>query len=171
VREVDRSTLARVCNGRNPRCLVFVGGAGEAIGLSINAGFFADSMQARNFVHKPDVDSEVLGLRLQEIRDLTPGHSMKLLHRCGITLMEYTEIFALALAFVRKSLYRTRRFHSLWASAAHTTHAINANSRRENCGHRQTDGGICGARVAAQMLSRKNWTPDVQGKLAQTLST
>jgi len=49
---------------------------------------------------------------------------MRLLHLCANTLIEYQENFVLALAFVRKSLYRTRRFHSLWASATHTKQAI-----------------------------------------------
>jgi hypothetical protein len=68
---------------------------------------------------------------------------MTLLHRCAKTLIEYQQIFVLALAFVRKSLYRTRRFHSLWASATHTTNAIHANSRGKNCGTGGLRGEFC----------------------------
>jgi hypothetical protein len=39
-----------------------------------------------------------------------------------------------ALAFVRNSLYRTRRFHGLRAQAALSTLATTANSRNRECG-------------------------------------
>jgi hypothetical protein len=68
---------------------------------------------------------------------------MTLLRRCANTLVEYQQFFVLTLAFAWKSLYRTRRFHSLWASAAHMTHAHNANSRANNCGTGRLRGEVC----------------------------
>ena len=47
-----------------------------------------------------------------------------------------------ALAFVRNSLYRTRRFHGLRAQAALLTHASNANSRNRECGIGGSKGGV-----------------------------
>jgi hypothetical protein len=73
---------------------------------------------------------------------------MTLLRSCANTLTRYQQFFVLALAFVRKSLYRTRRFHSLWASAAHMTHANHANSRANNCGTGRLRGEICLASIA-----------------------
>jgi hypothetical protein len=73
---------------------------------------------------------------------------MTLLLRGANTLIEYQQFFVLALAFVRKSLYRTRRFHSLWASAAHMTHANHANSHTNNCGIGRLRGEFCLASIA-----------------------
>lgn len=89
---------------------------------------------------------------------------------CVCASLDRKLILQSALAFAGKSLYRTRRFDSLWASAAHTTHATNANSRRKNCGTGRLTGVLHGEFRQAE-VEQENWAPDAQGKFTQTLCT